>query len=107
MIKSLAELGEELSKIANTRYSHFKNKPDGDHITFIDTGTDPFYVDNKQVLKNTSVEISVYTKDKNEQLELALQELLESHDIPYDQDDTTYLQDEDLYVTDFNIELYN
>ena len=107
MIKSFAELAQELSKIAPTKYMYFKDKPNVDYITYVDIGNNQFYADSKTIKRNTLVSVELYSKQKNEQLEKELRDMFEYNEVPYEEEETEYNEGDDLFIKEFIIELHN
>ena len=105
MFKSLQELGEALKVIAPTKYSHFRDDPKTDYITYIDIGENGFFTDNTLTARNTAVSIELHTKEKNLALEEQVRDILKLNETPYDKNETLYDEDLDLFVTEFIIEL--
>ena len=105
MFKNLTDLAKELKKIAPTKYSHFRDDPKTDYITYIDIGENVFFTDNILTARNTAVSIELHTKEKNLALEEQVRDILKQNETPYDKNETLYDEDLDLFITEFIVEL--
>lgn len=64
-----------------------------------------FYADNKTYAKRVSVNIELYTKDKNFELEQRLEDLLDSNEIGYRKYES-YIDSEKLYMQTYESEVF-
>ncbi|MCK0471394.1 hypothetical protein [Halalkalibacter sp. APA_J-10(15)] len=70
-------------------YSHFKATdnnpvPDPPFITYLVSGSDNLMADNKVYKKISNVEVELYTKKKNLEVEQKLEDLFDENGIPYE-----------------------
>lgn len=105
MIKTLAELGQALNTLYPTRYLKFNRKADDQFIVYTDEGQEDFFADGENYVEVTTVDIDFYSTTKDIQAERRIKELLRNNKLPYDVSNTTYLNNEDLYLITFTIDL--
>ena len=105
MIKTLAELGQALNALYPTRYLKFNRKADDQFIVYTDEGQEDFFADGENYVEVTTVDIDFYSTTKDIQAERRIKELLRNNKLPYDVSNTTYLNNEDLYLITFTIDL--
>ena len=105
MIKTLAELGQALNTLYPTRYLKFNRKADDQFIVYTDEGQEDFFADGENYVEVTTVDIDFYSTTKDIQAERRIKELLRNNKLPYDVSNTTYLNNEDLYLITFTVEL--
>lgn len=101
----LSELHEELNKIAPTRYSHFNKKQELPFITYMDDGDDNFHADNIDYVGFSFVRIELYTKNKDFNLENRLKDLFRNKGIPFDKTSIDYIDQEETFMTIFEIKI--
>lgn len=105
MIKTLTELGQALNTLYPTRYLKFNRKADDKFIVYTDEGQEDFFADDKTYVEVTTVDIDFYSTTKDIQAERRIKELLRNNKLNYDVSNTTYLNNEDLYLITFTVEL--
>ena len=105
MIKTLAELGQALNTLYPTRYLKFNRKADDQFIVYTDEGQEDFFADGENYVEVTTVDIDFYSTTKDIQAERRIKELLRNNKLPYDVSNTTYLNNEDLYLITFTVDL--
>ena len=64
-------------------YNHFKDAQELPFICYIDQASDNLIADNKVYHKVVTVDIELYTEDKDEQLEQTLETILNDNGLPY------------------------
>lgn len=87
-------------------YSHFNTATQLPYICFYESGTDNTFADNKVWHQCKSVEIELYTELKDLDLEEDLEDLLNTNEIPFEKITETYIDDEKMYESVYQIELY-
>lgn len=87
-------------------YSHFNTATELPYIVYYETGTDNVFADNKVFKQCKSVEIELYTSIKDVTLEEQLETLLNNNEIPFDKISETYIDDEKMFESVYQIELY-
>jgi len=107
MIRTLDELANALNTLYPTRYSHFNSKQEGTFIVYLDQGEQNFHADNKVLTEITLVDVELYSPEKNLLAERQLKDLFRANGITYDKLETSYIEDEKLFLTTFTIELVN
>ena len=105
MVKTLTELGQALNTLYPTRYLKFNRKADDQFIVYTDEGQEDFFADDENYLEVTTVDIDFYSTTKDIQAERRIKELLRNNKLPYDVSNTTYLNNEDLYLITFTVDL--
>jgi len=105
MIKTLTELGQALNTLYPTRYLKFNRKADNQFIVYTDEGQEDFFADDENYLEVTTVDIDFYSTTKDIQAERRIKELLRNNKLTYDVSNTTYLNNEDLYLITFTVDL--
>jgi len=105
MIKTLTELGQALNTLYPTRYLKFNRKADDQFIVYTDEGQEDFFADDENYLEVTTVDIDFYSTTKDIQAERRIKELLRNNKLTYDVSNTTYLNNEDLYLITFTVDL--
>ena len=105
MIKTLTELGQALNTLYPTRYLKFNRKADDQFIVYTDEGQEDFFADGENYVEVTTVDIDFYSTTKDIQAERRIKELLRNNKLPYDVSNTTYLNNEDLYLITFTVDL--
>ena len=105
MIKTLAELGQALNTLYPTRYLKFNRKANDQFIVYTDEGQEDFFADGENYVEVTTVDIDFYSTTKDIQAERRIKELLRNNKLPYDVSNTTYLNNEDLYLITFTVDL--
>ena len=105
MIKTLTELGQALNTLYPTRYLKFNRKADDQFIVYTDEGQEDFFADGENYVEVTTVDIDFYSTTKDIQAERRIKELLRNNKLTYDVSNTTYLNNEDLYLITFTVDL--
>ena len=78
--------------------------PELPYIAYLITNSDNFYADNYVFATGDEIDIELYSKLKNKELERKIEELLNNNEIPWERDDT-YIDDEEVYETIYTIYL--
>ena len=86
-------------------YNHFKDAQTLPFICYIDTSTDNLMADNKVHHKTVTVDIELYTEDKDEQLEQTLEQILNDNELPFNCGGSFYIESEHMYQTIYTIKL--
>ena len=86
-------------------YHHFVNPNSPPFITYLGTGTDNFYADNKVYLKINIIKIELYTLQKDIKLESQLESILDSNEIPYEIIAEGYIESEKVYQVIYEINI--
>ena len=105
MVKTLTELGQALNTLYPTRYLKFNRKADNQFIVYTDEGQEDFFADNQTLTEITTVDIDFYSTTKDITAERRIKDLLRTNKLTYDVSNTTYLNNEDLYLITFTVEL--
>lgn len=101
------ELLTILSEIAIPfAYDHFAEgeSPDPPFICYLLPGSDNFSADGKVYFKISEVHIELYTDTKNLSCEVAVEEVLDAHDIFYDRTEV-WIDSEKLYEVMYTFEM--
>ena len=85
-------------------YSHTKNNVKAPYIIYYELFGDNFKADNKVYKKFTQVQIELYTKTKDEQMEEQLETVLDDNNLPYDPD-YLYIEGENVFQTSYEIRI--
>lgn len=95
----LKELGIEYA------YYQFNEDMSGKErfIAYLETSREPFNADDKTYAFERRFAIELYTKVIEPETEQKLIDLLDKHDIAWSCDSSTWLEDEKVYITVFNI----
>jgi hypothetical protein len=91
------------------RYHHFTQKEMQDIplpiVVWITPGTDNFFADGKTYKKITKLDIELYTDDKDWELEKKLEEILDKHDIAWEQTASEWLESEKMWESLYEMEV--
>lgn len=95
----LKELGIEYA------YYQFNEDMSGKErfIAYLETSREPFNADDKTYVFERRFAIELYTKVIEPETEQKLIDLLDKYDIAWNCDSSTWLEDEKVYITVFNI----
>ena len=87
-------------------YSHFEEgqAPSLPYICYLEVSTDNFKADGKVFKKITDVDIELYTRKKELDIESVIEQLLNDNNIPWDSDEI-YIQDEKLFKKTYEVRL--
>lgn len=102
---TITELAAGLNALYPTRYSHFTSKQATPFITYMDYGNNPLVAENKNIVEATEVRIELYCDNKNLIAENKIKSFLNENDLPYDQEQTFFIEYEKLFLSVFNIEI--
>lgn len=83
-------------------YSHTRDKAKAPYIIYYELFTETFKADNKVLSKAKRIQVELYTKEKDEQLELKLETLFDDNNLPYDID-YLYIDGENVFQTSYEI----
>ena len=85
-------------------YYQFKEPPTGEkYIAYLETGKERFLADNKVYKYKSSFAIELYTKYKDIETEEKLISLFEQNEIVWTGGESTYMEDEKMYITVFYV----
>lgn len=91
------------------RYHHFTQKEMQDIplpiVVWLTPGTDNFFADGKTYKKITKLDIELYTDDKDWELEKKLEEILDKHDIAWEQTASGWLESEKMWESLYEMEV--
>jgi len=87
-------------------YSHFEKGqvPPLPYICYLEISTDNFKADGKVYQKVTDVDIELYTKKKELDIEDSLEQILNENGIPWDSDEI-YINDEKVFKKTYEVRL--
>ena len=87
-------------------YSHFEEgqAPSLPYICYLEVSTENFKADGKVFKKITDVDIELYTRKKELDIESVIEQLLNDNNIPWDSDEI-YIQDEKLFKKTYEVRL--
>ena len=86
-------------------YNHFKDAQELPFICYLETDSDNLIADNKVYHKVITVDIELYTEDKDEQLEQILENILNDNELPYNNGGSFFIDEENMYQTIYTITL--
>lgn len=84
-------------------YSHFDKDTPLPYIAYLGDGQDTMAADNIYYWKRNNYQIEYYFKEKNEQNEAAIEQVLIDNRYLYDKSDDLYLEDQGVFVIYYNI----
>lgn len=104
---SLDEFYRLISESLNipVSYDHFKEAPTLPFIAYIDQGKDTFIADDRVYTKSTNLVIELYTEKKDFSLEEKLESFFESNFGRWEDDETVYIETENLYKHNYYIKI--
>ena len=87
-------------------YSHFEEgqAPSLPYICYLEVSTENFKADGKVFKKITDVDIELYTRKKELDIESVIEQLLNDNNIPWDSDEI-YIQDEKVFKKTYEVRL--
>ena len=87
-------------------YSHFEEgqAPSLPYICYLEVSTENFKADGKVYQKITDVDIELYTRFKELDIEDAIEQLLDANSIPWDSDEV-YINDEKVFKKTYEVRL--
>lgn len=87
-------------------YSHFEKGqvPPLPYICYLEVSTENFKADGKVFKKITDVDIELYTRKKELDIESVIEQLLNDNNIPWDSDEI-YIQDEKTFKKTYEVRL--
>lgn len=74
-------------------------------VVWLTPGTDNFFADGKTYKKITKLDIELYTDDKDWELEKKLEEILDKHDIAWEQTASEWLESEKMWESLYEMEV--
>ena len=97
----------ELEKYMNipVSYDHFKDTPTIPFIAYIDTGKNTFVADGRIYTKSRNIRIELYTAKKDFNLEDKLESFLEDKFGVWEDDETIYIKEEDLFMHSYYVQI--
>ena len=102
----LKGLYDNLKTVFPTAYLDFpeEEKPEPPYICYYDTGTDNFVADNKVYHIILAVNVELFTKQKDEAAEAAVEAVLDALDLPWEKT-TEFLEDENIFLVTYTMEV--
>lgn len=102
----LKGLYDNLKTVFPTAYLDFpeEEKPEPPYICYYDTGTDNFVADNKVYHIILAVNVELFTKQKDEAAEAAVEAVLDSLDLPWEKT-PEFLEDENIFLVTYTLEV--
>lgn len=86
------------------KYSHFSKPVTPPYITYIVMRSGNFIADNKVYKKIDNIQIELYTKHKDLEVEKKLEDLLDENDIAYEYDEA-WIESEKLFQRIYEVRL--
>ena len=86
-------------------YHHFVQATTPPFITYYRSETNNFYAENKVYEKIDTYKIELYSLQKDINLELQLEQLLDNNEIPYEIDTENYIESEKVYQVIYEINI--
>lgn len=86
-------------------YSHFNEPVEPPYIVYLVDNNLNFIADNKTYHKITDVDIELYTRYKDESVEMVLENILDQHEIPYRPYDV-YIDDQKMFMRTYEIRIF-
>lgn len=86
-------------------YSHFNKQTKLPYITYLATYSSNVHADNKVYKKINNVDIELYNKIKDMQVEQTLEDLLDENELPYNKVET-YIESEKVFQIIYEVRLY-
>lgn len=86
-------------------YHHFVNATTPPYITYYRSETNNFYADNKVYKKIDTYRVELYTPQKDISLELQLEQLFDSNEIPFEIEAENYIESEKVYQVIYEINI--
>lgn len=105
MIKSFEELFTGLNALYPVSYDRVIQPGSTPFITYIDNGQDDIHNDNEVSIERYNLDIDLNTRQKDLIAERQLKDFFRANKITYQKQGTIYIEEEELYLTTFNIEL--
>lgn len=102
----LKGLYDNLKTVFPTAYLDFpeEEKPEPPYICYYDTGTDNFVADNKVYHIVLAVNVELFTKQKDEAAEAAVEAVLDALDLPWEKA-PEFLEDENIFLVTYTMEV--
>lgn len=102
----LKGLYDNLKTVFPTAYLDFpeEEKPEPPYICYYDTGTDNFVADNKVYHIILAVNVELFTKQKDEAAEAAVEAVLDALDLPWEKN-PEFLEDENIFLVTYTMEV--
>ena len=105
MLTTLKNILEQLD--IPIAYSHFNTATKLPYLVFYEVSSDNVFADNKVYQECISVEIELYTQYKDTTLESRLKTLLNDNEIPFEKIVETYISEEKMFESVYQVELYS
>lgn len=102
----LKGLYDNLKTVFPTAYLDFpeEEKPEPPYICYYDTGTDNFVADNKVYHIVLAVNVELFTKQKDEAAEAAVEAVLDALDLPWEKT-PEFPEDENIFLVTYTMEV--
>ena len=102
----LKGLYDNLKTVFPTAYLDFpeEEKPEPPYICYYDTGTYNFVADNKVYHIILGVNVELFTKQKDEAAEAAVEAVLDALDLPWEKA-PEFLEDENIFLVTYTMEV--
>ena len=103
---SLEDLYKLLKAVYPTAYLDFpeEEQPAPPYICYYDTGSNNFVADNKVFHLVLSVDVELYTRQKDEAAETAVEAVFSAADLPW-QKTIEHLEDENMFCVTYTLEV--
>jgi len=85
-------------------YSHTRSNVKAPYIIYYELFSENYKADNKVYKKFKQVQIELYTKKKDEQMEEQLETVLDENKLPYETD-YLYIEGENVFQTSYEIRI--
>ncbi len=79
-------------------YSHFHKKQDPPYVVYVGNGQETFSADNTYYYKENSYQVEYYFKQKDEEAEARIEDLLIENGYLYDKSEDVYIESEGVFV---------
>lgn len=84
-------------------YSHFKKAVEPPYLVYIGGGQDVLDADNTHYWRNNRYQIEYYFKEKDEELETTIEDVLLENGYNYTKSEDVYIEDEGVFVIYYNV----
>lgn len=102
--KELNEMVKSIGLPSNYYQWPEKEAPELPYILFYYPSREDFYADSINYVKNTSMNLELYTENKDFELEELVEQTLEAYDIAYEKEEQ-YIDDERMYEVLYTMEV--
>ena len=79
-------------------YSHFQNPVEPPYLVYIGSGQDNFLGDNTLYWRQNTYQLELYFKDKNEELENSVEEILLEDGYIFTKSEDIFIEEEGLFL---------